>query len=135
MNNFYNYIYLDPTKQGVFKYPNVDIIFDYEPFYIGKGSSNRLLICTHTNSTNKLLTNKLKKLKNNVIILKIFDNIPELEALNNEISYIKNIGRRIDKSGPLANLTEGGEGISGYKHTKEAIIKITNSSKDRIVSD
>lgn len=36
----YVYIYLDPRKQGNYKYENY--FFDYEPFYVGKGCKNRL---------------------------------------------------------------------------------------------
>jgi len=35
MNNYYVYALLDPRKNGPFKFDN--IVFDYEPFYIGKG--------------------------------------------------------------------------------------------------
>jgi len=37
MNNFYIYICLDPRKSGIYKYEKYK--FDYEPFYVGKGSS------------------------------------------------------------------------------------------------
>ena len=33
---YYVYIYIDPRKPGKFKYGEYE--FDYEPFYIGKGS-------------------------------------------------------------------------------------------------
>jgi len=36
------------------------------------------------------------------------------------------------KNGPLTNFTNGGEGTSGYKHSKEAKLKIGIASKGRI---
>ena len=31
----------------------------------------------------------------------------------------------------LKNLTDGGEGTTGYKHTKEAILKISEANRNR----
>ena len=41
MNNFYTYIYLDVRKPGVYKCG--DYVWDYEPFYVGKGKGGRYL--------------------------------------------------------------------------------------------
>ena len=37
----YIYIYCDPRKKGIFKYDGIDIIFNYEPFYVGMGYGYR----------------------------------------------------------------------------------------------
>ncbi len=138
MNIFYTYCYLDKTKPGYYKYKNLDIIFDYEPFYIGKGKNNRIFINTHlTKALDKtFLDKKIKKIgKENIISIKLFNNLKEIDAYAYEMKLIKDIGRRNKGLGPLVNLTEGGGGISGYKHTKESRIKIGNSSLGRKHSD
>jgi hypothetical protein len=40
-NNFYTYLYLDQRKlKGNYRYG--EFVFDYEPFYVGKGRNKRL---------------------------------------------------------------------------------------------
>ena len=41
-NIFYVYVYLDPRKPGNYVYGEYS--FDYEPFYVGKGSNGRCTI-------------------------------------------------------------------------------------------
>lgn len=134
MNNYYNYIYLDLSKPGLFKYNGLDYIFQYEPFYIGKGKNKRLALCAHKHKS--YIYNKINKLtQTNILIFKIYDNLSEDVALKNEVNLIKIIGKNIDKKGPLCNLTNGGEGISGYKHTEITKYKISIACLNRKVSD
>jgi hypothetical protein len=56
--------------------------------------------------------------KNQIVIIK--DNLTEQEAKDLEIKLIAKHGRRSLGEGYLLNQTEGGEGISGYKHTEES---------------
>lgn len=116
-NIFYNYIYLDPRKPGNYNYQVFH--FDYEPFYVGKGQGGRCY--NHLNET-KNRTCNLKKfykvqkiLKQGLepIVLKIYENLEEPIAFQNEIDLIKIIGRHDKKLGPLVNLTNGGDGGSG----------------------
>ncbi|KKL21132.1 hypothetical protein LCGC14_2448500, partial [marine sediment metagenome] len=100
MPNYYTYIYLDPRKPGYYEY--LGISFDYEPFYIGKGSSVRWYPSVHVGRPrSEYLTNKLKKIGlNNVIKLKLIDNLSESDAFLFEQLYIKIIGRKCVGEGP-----------------------------------
>ena len=60
------------------------------------------------------------------------ENISEDEALILEKTLIK-MYREVGE--PLTNLTNGGEGISGYKHTKEALAKISAASSAKTYSE
>lgn len=122
-NIFYNYVYLDPRKPGNYNYG--ELHFDYEPFYIGKGSYDRLnahLYENEENACNKKKYNKIQKIikvtDNNPIILKLFENLEENNALNLEKMLIKLIGRDDLGMGPLTNLTDGGDDNHSYKYSK-----------------
>lgn len=56
-------------------------------------------------------------------ILATFNN--EIDALNSEIYYIKQYNS--DNKNYGYNLTSGGEGITGYKHSKKSIKKISQA--------
>lgn len=127
---YYIYAYLDPRKNGEFKYG--DYIFEYEPFYIGKGCNKRCDDHLRESSLreksfkdNKI--NKLLKLGLEPMILKISENLFEIDAFELEIKIIKKIGRFNLKKGPLTNLTDGGDGISGLIKTKEHRRKLSES--------
>lgn len=119
--DYYTYIYLDTRKPGNFQYG--DYKFNFEPFYVGKGSGTR----EHSH-LKKVKTGNYGNLKryhiiNNILtenkspmILKLEEHLEEAAAFNSEIYFIKLIGREVH-GGPLVNLTDGGEGQSGYKHT------------------
>lgn len=132
-NIFYNYVYLDPRKPGDYNYG--ELHFDYEPFLIGKGKGNRMykhLNETEENTYNPHKVRIINKIKNeglNPIILKIFENLDESIALENEIRIISLIGKSNDGLGPLTNLTDGGEGSSGYKWTKEMKLEQSKNMK------
>ena len=57
------------------------------------------------------------------------DNRQEVEQM--EINLITKYGRKCDNTGCLANLTLGGESNLGYKHTEEAIKKISEKAKQK----
>lgn len=117
-NKYYIYVYLDPRKPG--KYVYGEYKFDYEPFYVGFGYGNRykqhLYPSYYNRDTNKLKVNKIlkiiKKTNQNPTIIKYQEKLLEQEALNLETKMIKTIGRIDLKTGPLTNLTDGGESNS-----------------------
>lgn len=135
---FYCYVYLDPRKPGYYKYG--DWIFDYEPIWVGKGNGIRWKISNHLrhNSGNRLLENKLNKIgeSNVIVIFPLIDSglTCEKYAFLAEKTFISNIGRLDLGTGPLCNLTNGGDGQSGLVHTEETKKKISESEKGKSLS-
>lgn len=118
MNIFYVYIYLDPRKSGSYRYGELE--FDNEPIYVGKGKDDRDL-CHLKKAKNIVLENKLKKIQltEQPIIIRHKENLNELDAFDLEILLINRIGRKDLGLGPLLNLTDGGEGSSGWNCTNK----------------
>ena len=59
----------------------------------------------------------------------LFESNDRKEVEQMEIDLIAKYGRKCDKTGQLCNLTLGGESNLGYKHTEEAIKKISEKAK------
>lgn len=127
---FYVYVYLDPRKKGIFNYG--EFSFTHEPIYIGKGVRSRInqhLLRINEGKTS-LFYNKLRKILNEgfePIRFKLIENISEEESLLFEKNLISLIGRIDIETGPLCNMTEGGE--IGFKRTEEARKKLSESKK------
>ena len=136
MNEFYVYAYLDPTEKIDKIYD--EIPFEFRPIYIGKGKDRRMF--SHLSNRKKfkyLFYNKINKMINNgiepiIIKLKSFNN--EVEAIEFEKLLIKDIGR-IKNGGYLYNLTDGGEGVSGYKFDKKLVIRLSNARRGKKASE
>lgn len=127
---FYVYVYIDPLKRGSFAYNNLNFSFLYEPFYIGKGHHNRMNVHLQeyklkrkNHMSNKI--NKILKSGNEPVIFKIYENLTEEEAFEKEIFLINTIGRKIKKDGPLVNIVDGGEGVTGLIHKKDSRKKMS----------
>jgi hypothetical protein len=107
LERFYTYAYL--RENGT-------------PYYIGKGSSDRIYR-KRTKGVNA------PKDKSRIIFLK--QNLTEEDAFKHEIYMISVLGRKDLRTGILHNRTNGGEGISGYAHNEETKKKISEIGKGR----
>jgi len=79
------------------------------PYYIGKGKDKRAWSKDHT----------IHLPKNPKYIIILESNLSEIGALALERRYIRWYGRMDKNSGILRNLTDGGDGGGGHKHTDE----------------
>lgn len=117
---YYVYEYIDPNTN--------------KPFYIGKGKGDRFLhhIKRLRDTDNPHKTNKIKKLLHEgtpPIINIIQSGLTESEAFNLENVLIIKLGRVNIKTGILLNLSDGGEGQSGWIPNDNYRKKMSNSVK------
>ena len=91
------------------------------PYYIGKGKGSRL--------TENKRHNVKVPIRNRIIFLK--KNLTEEGAFKHEKYMIAVFGRKDLGTGILRNMTNGGEGMSGYKHSEESKKKISLSNKGK----
>jgi hypothetical protein len=96
---------------------------DKTPYYIGKGKGRR--IYERGGRHCGIPTDKSK-----VIFLK--QNLTEAEAFRHEIYMIAVYGRKDLGTGILRNLTDGGDGTSGYIQTEISRIKMSLNTKGTI---
>jgi len=106
MEDFYTYAYLRE---------------DGSPYYIGKGRGNRAW-APHT----KCAAQRPKD-KSRIILLK--QNLSEAEAFRHEEYLIAILGRKDLGTGLLRNMTNGGEGSSGF--SSEVIEKIRKARQSQ----
>jgi hypothetical protein len=130
MDNYVVYCYLDPKKPGIFLFGNLK--FDYEPIYIGKGKPNRPQrhLTLYKNNTNRFYS-KLQSIIESGITPEykiIKSNLTEEKSFEYEKHFIELIGR-IENNGTLTNLTDGGEGQSGFKFSNESKLKRSQNFK------
>lgn len=131
-SGFYVYVLIDPS--GEFNsFPGL-------PFYVGKGKGGRAW--THLKGYksaggNPIKEARIKGIRNAgyepfVHIHSIFDS--EAEALECEANLIKELGRRNNQTGILANLSDGGDGGTAgipCSDEKKAAISKANTGKTR----
>ena len=110
MNNYYTYAYLRE---------------DGTPYYIGKGKKYR--------AYKKVGRYCKTPPKDRILFLK--KNLSEQEALKHEIYMISVLGRKDIGTGILRNLTDGGEGQSGYITSEETKRKIGKAHKGKLISE
>jgi hypothetical protein len=136
-NKLYDiYVYLDPRKNGTFKYD--DLIFYREPVYVGISydtdrRNKRHIYDLFDESKNKnfIKVNKFLKIKNDtgeypeMIIYKHGVNLEDALAIEKEL--ILKIGRIQLRNGPLCNATDGGDGNFGSIVSEETREKMSLS--------
>jgi len=91
--------------------------WDGSPCYVGKGKGNRWRRHFRT-SPNQNLANIIKKAGGTIPTVIIRSHLLEEEAFEIERAFIKAICRKAH-GGPLVNLTDGGDGPSGARHSDE----------------
>jgi DNA invertase Pin-like site-specific DNA recombinase len=114
---------IDNNDEGIFYVYELFNPIKNEPFYVGKGKNNRYAHHFTTKKDNnkhkKNTIDKIVKLGEKVIVKIVFRSNNEIDVLSKETELILSYGRNDNKTGILTNLTNGGEGISGYIPTKE----------------
>lgn len=115
---YYVYVLLDPRRKGEFKYGKWK--FEYEPFYVGKGTGDRALCHFRAYRNNNVTHIKYNALKNSrietihketgrePIICYKRTQLTEAEAYEIEVKLISTLGR-MRYGGPLLNLSTGGQ--------------------------
>lgn len=114
------YIYFDPSIQC--NYSILSKKYQHLPIYVGKGNIKQKRKFKHLKNKKTRLGHKINKLiKQGIepLIETIYVTDNESEALLIESQLIEQIGRDDLKTGPLYNLTGGGEGTSGILFTEE----------------
>jgi hypothetical protein len=106
-NRFYTYAYLRE---------------DRTPYYIGKGKGKRLYYKGK---------GEVRKPKDKSRIIYLKQNLTEEEAFRHEVYMIAVFGRKDLGTGILHNLTNGGDGSSGYIHNEEALKKMSDARKGK----
>jgi hypothetical protein len=106
------------------------------PFYIGKGQGDRWLVHEyHARATKRRdarcsIIRRMQSAGRDVPKIKLHEGLTEATACAYEIALIAAIGR--DNVGPLVNLTDGGEGKSGWVTSPETRAKIGAANRGRI---
>ena len=99
---------------------------DKTPYYIGKGKGNR----EYKRSRNDI---RPPKDKSRIIFLK--KNLTETEAFRHEIYMISVFGRKDLGTGILYNMTNGGDGSSGWVPSEEYRKKMSEAKKGKTHSE
>lgn len=124
---YYVYVYLDPRNKGKFKYGDYE--FDYEPFYVGKGKGKRYLkhLLENEETTANIfkyrLINKVRGSGLEPIIIKVKEDLGEIDAYEIESSLIEIIGRRCNNEGSLTNILIDNKPPSNYIELSSDIIE------------
>jgi len=104
------------------------------PFYIGVGTKGNMKWVASFKTEYRRAYDKRESRRNvlwariasktEYVVEILLDELSPQEAADKEMEFIRMYGRINNKSGILANLTDGGEGQSGYTHSEETKEKI-----------
>lgn len=99
------------------------------PCYVGKGKRQRWNLHEWYGAShyNKRLGRIITKAGGALPKIKVREDLTNKEACETEIALIAAIGR--GNSGPLVNLTDGGDGVPGHKHSAETRALLSKASK------
>lgn len=127
------YCYLDSRKPGKFIYPNLDVCFLFEPFYVGISKTKtrkfshlkEALDESNDSEKSKQIREIIEEDRTPFIIILKKDS--SIKISNYEKVFVKNIGRSFLNQGPLTNICKGGFGGYGgekqrNRHAKKWII-------------
>lgn len=101
----------------------------HEIFYIGIGSDveGKYIRAFSKRRRSKFWNNIISSTDYKIDIM--YDNLSWKEVCIKEIELIEKYGRRDLNKGTLCNMTTGGDGVNGYKHTKDRLFIISNNTK------
>ena len=125
MNVYYTYLLIDPRNNL--------------PFYVGKGKGNRCYAhkdeAVYYKNRKSLKLSKIRSILKDgfdPIVKKVEENVSDSKAIDFEcllIAELKDLGVS------LTNMTEGGDGVSGYKHTEEHKKHMSSLMVHRVFSE
>lgn len=125
MMNSYVYTLIDPRN--------------HLPFYVGKGSGERcnahVVEAKYYVKRKSLKLNKIRKLMRlgmEPIVVKVEENVSDKQAFDLECLLIAEMR---DLGFALTNMTDGGDGAQGYKHTEEHKQMMREKFKGRIFTE
>lgn len=98
-----------------------------EIFYVGIGTQDNYKRASRSHNRTNYWNNIVKKCGWRVDI--VFDNLSWEDACKKEIELIKKYGRIDLGTGTLVNLTDGGDGSLGLKHSEKTKLKMSKTRK------
>lgn len=93
-----------------------------EVFYIGQGKGERPWSSANRNNMWRSIRNKY-----GATVSVVAQGLTRAEADALEIELIAKHGRKVDGTGPLANITSGGGGTEGFRHSEDAKRRISEA--------
>lgn len=131
--DYYVYVYLNQLKPGVWVYK--EHIFEYQPFYVGKGRGKRDInhLCPYLLNQKTIKSSTIKSIINELgeipIHYRIYSGLTNTDAIAIEIDFIKHFGRKDNGTGILSNGTDGGDGANNFS---EEVLKKIGGKRKRV---